>query len=101
MVEGGGPACGDGHQPHPPAAPQHLIHMNWLHFKPEFSGKPEEDVEVHLFRTNDWMTTHDFPETVKVQRFCLTLVGEARNWSATLEPLVMTWPELQNINIPK
>ena len=22
--------------------------------------------------------------------------GEARNWYATLEPIVMTWPELQN-----
>ena len=54
--------------PHPPAAPQQLIHMNWLHFKPEFSGKPDEDVEAHLLKTNDWMTTHDFPEAVKVQR---------------------------------
>ena len=43
------------------------------------------------------MTTHDFPEAVKVQRFCLTLIGEARNWYATLEPLAMTWPELQNL----
>ena len=43
------------------------------------------------------MTTYDFPEAVKVQRFCLTLVGETRNWYATLEPLVMTWPELQNL----
>ena len=68
-----------------------------MHFKPEFSGKPEEDVEVHLLRTNEWMTTHGFPEAVKVQRFCLTLVGEARNWYATLEPLAMTWPELQNM----
>ena len=41
--------------------------------------------------------THDFPEAVKVQRFCLTLVGEARNWYATLEPVVMMWPELQNM----
>ena len=73
------------------------MQMNWSHFKPEFSGKPEEDVEAHLLRTNDWMTTHDFPEAVKVPRFCLTLVGEARNWFATLEPLVMTWPELQNL----
>ena len=53
--------------------------MNWLHFKPEFSGKPDKDVEAHLLRTNNWMTTHGFPEAVKVQRFCLTLVGEARN----------------------
>ena len=43
------------------------------------------------------MTTHDFPEAIKDQRFCLTLVGEARYWYATLEPLAMTWPELQNL----
>ena len=43
------------------------------------------------------MTTHDFCEAIKVQRYCLTLVGEARNWYATLEPLAMTWPELQNL----
>ena len=73
------------------------MHINWSHFKAEFSGKPEEDVEAHLLPTNDWMTTHDIPEAVKVQRFCFTLVGEARNWYATLELLVMTWPELQNL----
>ena len=43
------------------------------------------------------MTTHDFPEAVKVQRFCLTLVGEARNWYAILEPIAMTWQELQTM----
>ena len=70
--------------------------MHWSHFKPEYSGKPEEDVEAHLLRTNDWMNTHDFPDRVKVQRFCLTLTGEARLWYASLEPIVMTWQELQN-----
>ena len=25
------------------------------------------------------------------------MIGEARNWYATLKPLVMTWPELQNL----
>ena len=102
MAEGGqpGPACREGQQPppqQPQVGPQQQMCMNWSHFKPEFSGKPEEDVEVHLLQTNDWMTTHDFPEAVKVQRFCLTLVREARNWYATLEPLAMTWPELQNL----
>ena len=97
MAEGGGPADGGGQQPPPPAAPQQLLHINWLNFKPEFSGKPDEDVEAHLLRTNDWMTTHDFPEAVTVQRFCLTLVGEARNWYATLESVAMMWPELQNM----
>ena len=64
--------------------------MNWSHFKPEFSGKPEEDVEAHLLRTNDWMTIHDFPEGVKVHRFCLTLTGEARLWYASLESIALT-----------
>ena len=70
--------------------------MNWSHFKPEYSGKPEEDVEAHLLRTNAWMNTHDFPDGVEFQRFCLTLTGEAKLWYASLEPIVMTWPELQN-----
>ena len=50
MAEGGGPAHGGGQQPPPPAALQQLLHMNWSHFKPDFSGKPDEDVEVHLLR---------------------------------------------------
>ena len=53
-------------------------------------------LEAHLLRMNDWMNTHDFPEDVKVQRFCLTLTGEARLWYASLEPIVMTLQELQN-----
>ena len=43
--------------------------LNWSYFKPEFSGKPEEDAEAHLQRTNDWMETHNFLEATKVQRF--------------------------------
>ena len=27
-----------------------IVHMNWSHFKPEFSGRPEEGVEAHLLR---------------------------------------------------
>ena len=100
MAEGGlpGPAP---HREDPPlqSAPQPLqpqsgqqvhMHMNWSHFKPEYSGKPEDDVEAHLLRMNDWMNTHDFPDDVKVQRFCLILMGEARFWYASLEPIVMT-----------
>ena len=84
-------------QPVPPQAGQQAqMCMNWSHFKPEYSGKPEEDVEAHLLRTNDWRNTHDFPDGVKVQRFCLTLMGGARLWYASLEPIAMTWPELQN-----
>ena len=39
--------------PQPQPGQQVQMHMNWSHFKPEFSGKPEEDVEAHLLRTND------------------------------------------------
>ena len=100
MAESGqpGPAHREG-QPPPqqiPIGQQQPMHMNWSHFKQEFSGKPE-DVEAHLLQTNDWMTTHDSSEAVEVQRFCLTLVEEARNWYATLEPLAITWPELENM----
>ena len=52
--------------------------MNWSYFKPEFSGKAEEDATMHLLKTNDWMDTYNFPEDIKVRRFCLTLMGEAR-----------------------
>ena len=62
-----------------PGVPQ-MPQLNWSHFKPEYAGKPEEDMEAHLLRTNDWMDTHDFQDHVKVQRFCLTLVGEAILW---------------------
>ena len=70
--------------------------VNWSHFKSEFAGKPEEDAEAHLLHINDWMWTHNFKENVKVQRFCLILLGEARLWYETLNLNVIDWPELQN-----
>ena len=68
MAEGGpkGPTPCTEESPLPPIPqpPQHgqqaQMHMNWSHFKPEYSGKPEEDVKAHLLRTNNWMNTHDF-----------------------------------------
>ena len=42
------------------------------------------------------MDTHAFPEGVKVQRFCLTLVGEARLWYELLRPIALDWNSLQN-----
>ena len=70
--------------------------LNWSYFKPEISGKPEEDVEAHLLRTNNWMETHNFPDETKVQRFCLTLTGEARLWYESLKPIVIDWQGLQD-----
>ena len=43
-----------------------MSELNWLHFKPEFAGKPEEEAEAHWLRTNDLMDTPAFPEGVKV-----------------------------------
>ena len=38
-----------------------------------------------------------FIDDVKVQRFCLTLLGEERLWYYSLEPINVDWPELQNL----
>ena len=44
------------------------------------------------------MNAHHFDEDIKVQRFCLTLLGEARLWYHSLELLRDTkWAQLQNI----
>ena len=85
-----------------PNAPQamqipHVPQLNWSHFKPKYSGKPDEDAEAHLLRTNDGMDTQKFPDQVKVQRFCLTLVGEARLWYESLRLINVDWAGLQNI----
>ena len=53
-----------------PIQPAPMPQLNWSHFKPEFTGKPDENVEAHLLRINDCMDTDAFPEGVKVQRFC-------------------------------
>ena len=44
------------------------------------------------------MNAHNLNEDVKVQRFCLTLLGEARLCFQSIEPLEnTTWPQLQNL----
>ena len=67
-----------------PPIPMANNQLNWSHFRPEVSETPNKDAEAHLLRTEDWMTTHNFPEDHKVGRFCLTLIGEARLWYTTL-----------------
>ena len=73
-----------------------IFYQNWISKKPEFSGKPEEDVESHLLSTRDWMEVHNFPEGEKVRHFRVTLIGEARLWYESLTPLDNDWPALQN-----
>ena len=43
------------------------------------------------------MNTHCLVDGVKVQRFSLTLLGEARLWYHSLEPINVYWPELPNL----
>ena len=43
--------------------------LNWSHFKPEFAGKPDEDAEAHLLRTNDWMDRHVFSKRCQSPAF--------------------------------
>ena len=84
--------------PEQPPMPMVNNQLNWSHFKPYLSGKPEEYVEAHLLRTNDWMTTHDFPDDWKVRRFCLTLSGEARLWYEiiNIQQQQLNWEGLQD-----
>ena len=83
---------------HQDAVRQRHIHLKWPNFKPEFLGKPEEDAEAHLLCSNNWMEAHHFDEDIRAQRFCLTLLGEARLWYQSLEPLGdITWAQLQNL----
>ena len=37
----------------PPIQPGPMPELNCSLFKPEFAGKPDEDAEAHLLRTND------------------------------------------------
>ena len=41
------------------------------------------------------MNTNNSPGDVKVQRFCLTLVGEARLWYESLRSIVNDWQALE------
>ena len=44
------------------------------------------------------MEDHHFEEDIRVQRFCLTLLREARLWYHSLEPVGdTTWAQLQNL----
>ena len=70
--------------------------MNWSYFKPEFSGKPEEDPQGHFLKILDWIDTHNFPAAQSVRRFTLTLAGEARLWYQSIHPFHSNWEELQD-----
>ena len=43
------------------------------------------------------MNVHHFVEGINVQRFCITLLGEARLWYQSLEPINADWQGLQNL----
>ena len=52
-----------------PIQPAPMPQLNWSHFKAKFTGRPDEDAEVHLLRTNDWMDTYAFQEASKSSIF--------------------------------
>ena len=79
-----------------PQAPEVQVpQLSWSCFKPEFSSKPDEDMIAHLLRTNDWMETCHFPDETKVQKICLTHMGEARLWYETVRPIEVDWTGFQ------
>ena len=65
------------------------------YFKPEFSGKPEEDPEEHILRMIHWMDTHNLAAGQRVQMFHLTLGDEARLWYWSIHPFQGKWEGLQ------
>ena len=81
----------------PPAVPLASIAMKWSYFKPEFSGKTEEDPEAQILRTIDWIDAHSFSASQRVQRFPLTLAGEARLWYLPIPLFQGDLEELQEI----
>ena len=83
----------------PPTHPIQSVPMpqlNWFLFQPEFWSKPDEDEEAHLLRTSNWMDTHAFLEGIRVQRFYLTLIDEARLWYDLHRPIALDWNGIQN-----
>ena len=69
--------------------------MNLSYFKLEYSGKPDEDPEAQILRTIDWMDTHNFTPNQRIQRFPLTLTGEARLWYQSIHPFQGNLEDLQ------
>ena len=80
---------------HQDAVGQRCIHLNWSNFKPQFSGKPEEDAEAHLLHSNDWMEAHKqlfhawrsftFDENTKTIDSYVIRIGQVANLSAYRE----------------
>ena len=108
MIDGGPPALPQPHVPaaHAPSVPspnqptqpdQAAPHVqkHWSHFRSEFTSVLEEDAEAHLLHTNDRMNTHNFSGYVKVERFCLTLVGDMRLWYESFRPIANHCQALQ------
>ena len=69
--------------------------LHWSYFKPEISGKKKK-MQKPIFseQMTGWRPTIS-PEIAKIQRFCLTLTGEARLWYESLRHIVIDWRGLQ------
>ena len=56
-------------------------------FKPDFNGKPDEDLEAHFLRMKRLDEYTCILSNVKCDRLCLTLGDEARLWHQSLIPI--------------
>ena len=75
--------------------PDPMPQLHWSLFKPEFTGKPDED-QKHIFCGPMTRWSPMLSQKVsKVQQFCLTLVGEARLWYESLRPIALYWNQVQ------
>ena len=79
----------------PQTVPPVTMAMNQSYFKPELQVKPEKDLEAYILRTIDCMDTHNFAAGQTVQRFPLTLAGEARLWYQSIPPFQGNLEDLQ------
>ena len=59
------------HQNQDAGGQQQHLHIKWSNFRPEFSGKPEEDAEAHLLCSNDCMNAHHLSREQKSTDFVL------------------------------
>ena len=79
----------------PPVPPGPMPLLNWFHFKPEFLATRWRCRSTSSL--DKWLDGHPcISRRCKLQRFSLTLVGEARLWYESLRHIALDWKGLQN-----
>ena len=68
----------------------HMPPLNCLTLCPNFLEN-QMKMQLCIYLDKCWMDTHRFQDNDKVQRFCLTLTGEARLWYKSLRLINADW----------